>query len=38
LAICQSIVELHGGRIYAEAGGEGRGLCVAFEIPLTPPV
>jgi signal transduction histidine kinase len=33
LAICRSIVELHQGRIWAEPGSEGRGLCVSFEIP-----
>ena len=33
LAICRSIVELHQGRILAEAGSEGRGLRVVFEIP-----
>jgi two-component system heavy metal sensor histidine kinase CusS len=33
LAICRSIIELHGGRIFAEAGVTGRGLRVVFEIP-----
>jgi signal transduction histidine kinase len=33
LAICRGIVELHHGRIYAEAGSHGRGLRVVFEIP-----
>jgi signal transduction histidine kinase len=33
LAICRGIVELHHGRIYAEAGPEGRGLRVVFEVP-----
>jgi len=33
LAICRSIIQLHNGRIYAEAGTDGRGLRVAFEIP-----
>ncbi|HEV2139568.1 MAG TPA: ATP-binding protein [Candidatus Dormibacteraeota bacterium] len=33
LAICRGIIELHRGRISAEAGSEGRGLRVAFEIP-----
>ena len=36
LAICRSIIELHHGRIWAEAGAEGRGLKVVFEIPATP--
>jgi signal transduction histidine kinase len=34
LAICRSIVELHGGRIFAAAGTAGRGLRVTFEIPV----
>jgi signal transduction histidine kinase len=34
LAICRSIVELHGGRISAAAGTAGRGLRVTFEIPV----
>lgn len=34
LAICRSIVELHGGRIFAAAGGAGCGLRVTFEIPI----
>lgn len=33
LAICRSIVMLHHGRIFAEAGTGGRGLRVVFEIP-----
>ncbi|MEO6798657.1 MAG: ATP-binding protein [Rhodanobacter sp.] len=35
LAICRSIIQLHNGRIYAEARTNGRGLRVAFEIPAT---
>jgi signal transduction histidine kinase len=35
LAICQTIIGLHGGRIFAEAGSDGRGLRVVFEIPAT---
>jgi two-component system heavy metal sensor histidine kinase CusS len=35
LAICRGVVELHGGRIYAEAA-EGRGLRIVFEIPAEP--
>ncbi|GIL41147.1 sensor histidine kinase [Roseiterribacter gracilis] len=34
LAICRSIVGLHRGKIFAEPGRGGRGLCVAFEIPV----
>ena len=33
LAICRGIIELHRGRIGAEAGSDGRGLKVVFEIP-----
>jgi signal transduction histidine kinase len=35
LAICRSIIELHHGRIWAEAGSDGIGLEVLFEIPAT---
>ncbi len=35
LAICRSIIELHHGRIWADAGADGRGLKVLFEIPAT---
>ena len=34
LAICRSIVVLHHGRIYAEAGRDGRGMRLVFEIPV----
>ncbi len=33
LAICRGIIELHHGRIFAEAGENGIGLRVVFEIP-----
>ncbi|HME40720.1 MAG TPA: ATP-binding protein [Steroidobacteraceae bacterium] len=36
LAICRGIIELHHGRLYAEAGSEGRGLCIVFELPAQP--
>ena len=36
LAICRSIVSLHGGRISAAPGGGGRGLRVTTEIPAPP--
>ena len=35
LPICRSILQLHGGRIFADGGAGGRGLRVIFEIPLT---
>jgi two-component system heavy metal sensor histidine kinase CusS len=37
LAICRGIIELHSGRILAEAGSDGRGLRVVFELPVEAP-
>ena len=34
LSICQRLVEAHGGRIWAESGGDGRGTRVVFTIPV----
>ena len=34
LAICQGIVESHGGRISAETGGAGRGARFTFTVPV----
>ncbi len=34
LSICKGIVEAHGGRIWAESDGEGRGTRVTFTIPV----
>ena len=33
LAICKGLVEAHGGRIWAESGGVGEGMRIAFSIP-----
>jgi two-component system heavy metal sensor histidine kinase CusS len=35
LAICRSIIELHQGRIWAEAGENAQGLRIVFELPRT---
>lgn len=34
LYLCQQIVMLHGGRIWCEAGSDGRGTRVGLELPL----
>jgi signal transduction histidine kinase len=34
LAICREIVEAHGGRIWAESAGLGRGTRVTFSVPV----
>jgi signal transduction histidine kinase len=34
LSICRSLIERHGGRIWAERPSEGPGLRVVFEIPI----
>ena len=34
LAICKGLVEAHGGRIWAESSGRGRGTRVTFSIPV----
>ncbi|MFH0886855.1 MAG: ATP-binding protein [bacterium] len=35
LAICREIVEMHGGRIWAESEGEGKGSKFIFILPCT---
>ena len=34
LAICRGLVEAHGGRIWAERGGTGRGTRFTFTVPV----
>jgi PAS domain S-box-containing protein len=34
LSLARQIVELHGGRIWAESEGEGKGTCITFTLPL----
>lgn len=37
LALTRRLVELHGGRIWAESEGEGKGSAFFFTLPLQPP-
>ncbi len=38
LFIAKSIIDAHGGRIWVESKGEGKGSTFQFVIPVTPPV
>jgi signal transduction histidine kinase len=37
LALAKKLVDLHGGRIWAESEGEGRGSTFTFVLPFTGP-
>ena len=37
LAIVRHIVQLHGGQVWAESDGEGRGATFTVELPVAPP-
>ncbi|HYC50019.1 MAG TPA: ATP-binding protein [Gemmatimonadaceae bacterium] len=37
LAFCKLVVDSHGGRIWVQSGGEGRGSAFHFALPVTPP-
>ena len=37
LAFCKLVVDSHGGRIWVQSGGEGRGSAFHFALPVKPP-
>ena len=37
LAFCKLVVDSHGGRIWVQSGGEGRGSAFHFALPVNPP-
>jgi two-component system, OmpR family, sensor histidine kinase SenX3 len=37
LYIVRAIARAHGGKVFADSGGEGRGTTVTFELPRTAP-
>lgn len=38
LALSRQLVQLHGGRIWAESDGKDKGSAFSFVIPLSPPL
>jgi signal transduction histidine kinase len=37
LSLARRLIELHGGRIWAESAGEGQGATFRFTLPVTVP-
>lgn len=37
LALCRKFIAMHGGRLWVESAGEGRGSTFHFTLPLIPP-
>ena len=34
LSVCHGFIELHGGKIWAESEGEGKGTTISFSLPI----